>query len=280
MLKFKKVYIDSYDKVSGTPSDFKIDLPETVQLEDNMLCQIHEVSIPHSWYSINETNNNLYWMHQVIPPRVIAGLSYRQVIIPEGNYTAADLAQTIQIAINLLVATGDRPNTYLVHYKTSTNKFVISSHYATVIFVLLTDAAVPAVANVFSSPANVDVNSLNSINRVMGNTTLATDAHTNVAPHTNSFIDLVPFKNLYLHCNVIRNFNQLEVVGNSSIVKKIPVNVPYLNIVNDNELSTVEYIDVSGKMLRRLNFRITDQFNKVVDLNDVDVSSTLTFYRG
>ena len=48
MLKFKKVYVDSYYKVSGTSSNFTIDLPETVQLEENMLCQTHEVSIPHS----------------------------------------------------------------------------------------------------------------------------------------------------------------------------------------------------------------------------------------
>ena len=111
MLKFKKVYIDSSYKVSGTSSEFVIDLPETVQLEDNMLCQIHEVSIPHSWYSINETDNNIYWMHLVLPPTVPSGITYRKVVIPEGNYTAVDLAQTIQIAINLLVDVNDRPNT-------------------------------------------------------------------------------------------------------------------------------------------------------------------------
>ena len=61
MLKYIQVYIDSSCKVNGTSSDFTIDLPETVQLEDNMLCQIHEVSIPHSWYSVNNTNNNLYF---------------------------------------------------------------------------------------------------------------------------------------------------------------------------------------------------------------------------
>ena len=76
------------------------------------------------------------------------------------------------------------------------------------------------------------------------------------------------------------NFNQLTVAGNSSIVKKIPVNVPYLSIINDNELSSVDYIDVSNKMLRRLNFRLTNHFNQVVNLNDVDVSFTLTFFRG
>ena len=278
MLKFKKVYIDSYYRVSGTSSEFTIDLPETVQLEENMLCQIHEVSIPHSWYSINETNNNLYFMHQVIPPAVPNGITYRKITIPEGNYTASDLAQTIEVALNLRVDTGDRPNTYSIHYNSSTNKFTISSNYATVIFVVLTDGEVAPVANVFSDP--VDVSNLNSINRVIGNTTPAGDAYTNVAPYTSNFIDLVPFKNLYLHCNEISNFNQLTVAGNSSIVKKIPVNVPYLSIINDNELSSVDYIDVSNKMLRRLNFRLTDQFNKVVDLNDVDVSFTLTFFRG
>ena len=278
MLKFKKVYIDSSYKVNGTSSEFTIDLPETVQLEDNMLCQIHEVSIPHSWYSINSTNNNIYWRHQVIPPGVIAGVTYRKVTIPEGNYTAVDLAQTIQIAINLLVDTNDRPNTYSLSYNTSTNKFTISSNYATVIFVLLTDGEVAPVANLFSDL--VDVNNLYSLNRVIGNTTPATDAYTNVAPYTTNFIDLTPVKNVYLHCNEISNYNQLTVAGNSSIIKKIPVNVPYLGVINDSELSVVDYIDVSNKLLRRLNFKLTDHLNQNINLNEVDVSFTITFFKG
>ena len=277
MLKFKKVYIDSSYKVSGTSSDFTIDLPETVQLE-NMLCQIHEVSIPHSWYSINSTNNNLFFRHQVIPPSVIAGITYRKITIPEGNYTAVDVAQTREIALNLVCDTGDRPNTYSISYNTSTNKYTFSSNYATVIFVVLTDSEVAPVANVFSDP--VDVNNLQSINRVLGNTTPATDAYTNVAPYTTNFVDLVPIKNVYLHCNEISNFNQLTVAGNSSIIKKIPVNVPYLGVINDNELSSVDYIDVSGKMLRRLNFRCSDHLNQNINLNEVDISFTLTFFKG
>ena len=278
MLKFKKVYIDSHYKVSGTSSDFTIDLPETVQLEDNMLCQIHEVSIPHSWYSINSTNSNLYFRHQIIPPGVIAGITYRKITIPEGNYNAVDLAQTIEIALNLLVDTVDRPNTYSLHYNNSTNKITFSSNYATAIFVVLTDGEIAPVAGVFSDP--VDVNNLNSINRVIGNTTPATDAYTNVVPYTTNFIDLVPFKSLYLHCNAISNYNQLTVAGNSSIVKKINVSVPYLGIINDNELSNVDYIDVSSKILRRLNFRLSNHLNQVINLNGVDISFTLTFFRG
>ena len=78
----------------------------------------------------------------------------------------------------------------------------------------------------------------------------------------------------------ISNYNQLTVAGNSSIVKKINVSVPYLGIINDNELSSFDYIDVSNKMLRRLNFRITNNLNQAVNLNGVDISFALTFFRG
>ena len=278
MLKYKKVYIDSSYKVSGTSSEFTIDLPETVQLEENMLCQIHEVSIPHSWYSINSTNNNLYFRHQVIPPGIVAGITYRKITIPEGNYTANDLAQTIEIALNLVYDTGDRPNTHSISYNTSTNKYTFSSNYATVIFVVLTDGEVAPLSGSFSDP--VDVNNLSSINRVIGNTTPATDAYTNVAPYTTNFIDLTPVKNVYLHCNEISNFNQLTAAGNSSIIKKVPVNVPYLGVINDLALSSVDYIDCSNKLLRRLSFRLSDHLNQNINLDGVDISFTITFFKG
>ena len=114
----------------------------------------------------------------------------------------------------------------------------------------------------------------------MDNLTPAPDAYTSVVPYITDFIDLVPFKNLYLHCNEISNYNQLTVAGNSSIKKKINVTVPYLGVINDNELSSVDYIDVGGKMLRRLNFRLTNNLNQVVNLNNIDISFTLTFFRG
>ena len=278
MLKFKKVYIDSSYKVSGTSSNFTIDLPETVQLEENMLCQIHEVSVPHSWYSINNTNNNLYFRHQVLPPDIPSGAIYRKITIPEGNYTASELTTELETQLNNYFDTGDRPDTYTVRYNATTNKIRIAVNYTSVIFLVLTDGEISTFADSFVD--TVDVNNLNSINRVMGNLTPAPDAYTSVVPYITNFIDLVPFKSLCLHCNEISNFNQLTVAGNSSIVKKINVTVPYPGVINDNELSSVDYIDVSGKMLRRLNFRLTNNLNQIVNLNNIDISFSLTFFRG
>ena len=135
-------------------------------------------------------------MLQILPSAVPGGISYCQVVLSEGDCIVSHLAQTIQTAIKLLFDTGDRPNTYSVHCNSSTDKFTVSSNYTAVIFVLLADAEVPPVANVFSTPASIDANNLNSISRVIGNTTPATDAYTSVAPYTTRFIDLVPFKTL------------------------------------------------------------------------------------
>ena len=278
MLKFKKVYIDSSYKASGTSSNFTIDLPETVQLEDNMLCQIHEVSIPHSWYSINENNNHFYVMKGILPPETPSGITYRKLIIPVGNYTATELATQLQTSLNTLDS-GSRTNSFSVSYLAGLNKIQIQSNYPEVIYTVLTDADV-LVDNGERFVETVDPNNLKSINKVLGVYTTSGDASTNVVPYKTGFIDLTPVKSLYLHCNEISNYNQLTVAGNSSIVKKINVSVPYLGVVNDNELSSFDYIDVSNKMLRRLNIRLTDHLNQNINLNGVDISFALTFFRG
>ena len=277
MLKFKKVYIDSYYKVSGTSSNFTIDLPETVQLEDNMLCQIHEVSIPHSWYSINSTNNNLYFMEGILPPATPQGINYRKKALPVGNYTAQELATQIATTMNAYDS-GGRTNSFSATYSSFSNNIEIISNYPEVIYTILTDADVLQDTERFVE--TVDANNLNSINRVLGVYTTSFDASTNVVPYITGFIDLTPVKNIYLHCNEISNYNQLTVAGNSSIIKKINVTVPYLGIINYNELSPEDYIDCSNKLFRRLNFRLTNHLNQVVNLNEVNISFTLTFFRG
>ena len=243
-----------------------------------MLCQIHEVSIPHSWYSINENNNNFYVMKGILPPETPSAVTYRKLVIPVGNYTATELATQLETSLNTL-DTGSRTNSFSVSYLAGLNKFQIQSNYPEVIYTVLTDADV-LVDNGERFVETVDPNNLKSINKVLGVYTTSGDASTSVVPYITGFIDLTPIKNIYLHCNEISNFSQSTVAGNSSIVKKINVTVPYLGIINDNELSKCDYIDVSGKMLRRLDFRLTNNLNEIVNLNNVDISFTLTFFRG
>ena len=278
MLKFKKIYIDSSYKVSGTSSDFIIDLPETVQLEDNVKCILHEVNIPHSWFSIQQGfNDNLYFFQldpNGVNPNII---DYRVFSIGESNYSGSELAERIQFWLNDYFDTRSpdviRTDTYTVTYDTRLNKITIAVNYANLIFNVFTEAEVIANQNEFTG---IDVSNLHSINMVL-NTVDTLPTHGIALAFVSGFSDLVPVKNLYLHCNEICNYNQLSVAGNSSIVKKIPDTVPYLGIINDNEISDFDYIDVSGKILRRCNFRFSDEFNKTVNFNNVECSFTLAF---
>ena len=60
------------------------------------------------------------------------------------------IKSTLEIALNLVYDTGDRPNTYSISYNTSPNKYTFSSNYATVIFVVLTDGEVAPLSGSFS----------------------------------------------------------------------------------------------------------------------------------
>ena len=62
MERIKKVYVDSRYKAinSISNSDFKFELKETLDLSDTTVCYIDDISIPHSWWNVENNNNKLY----------------------------------------------------------------------------------------------------------------------------------------------------------------------------------------------------------------------------
>ena len=64
-----------------------------------MLYQIHEVSSPHSWHSINNTNNNLHYRYRIIPLNILFGAIYREIVLPEGNCIASELTTELETVI-------------------------------------------------------------------------------------------------------------------------------------------------------------------------------------
>ena len=248
-----------------------------MQLEENVKCIIHEVSIPHSCFSIQKGfNDNFYY--QLDPnganPDIIV---YRVFSIDKGNYSGAEFAERIPFWLSMYFDTRNpdatRTDTSTVTYDTRLNKITIAVNYTNLIFNVFTEAEAIANQNEFTG---IDVNNLHSINKVL-NIVDTSPAHGIALPFVSGFLDLIPAKNLYLHCDEISNYNQLTVADISSIVKKINVSVPYLGIVTDNETNDFDYTDVSHKILRRLNFRFSDEFNKTVNVNNVECSFSLTF---
>ena len=70
MLPIKKIYVDSRFKTADSAShtDFKIDLPGTFLMPENTAMYITDVTIPASWYTVDENKNNkiYYKVHREI----------------------------------------------------------------------------------------------------------------------------------------------------------------------------------------------------------------------
>ena len=56
MDKLKEVYVDSIHKTNDSVriSDFEIELKDALYLPDNTVCYIDDISIPHTWFTIDK----------------------------------------------------------------------------------------------------------------------------------------------------------------------------------------------------------------------------------
>ena len=98
MDKLTKVYTDSRYKTSDSISNTnsKFELKETLYLPSNTVCHVDEISIPRSWYSIEDFNTNIYTQ------QVYAGTQISGTIlpIPVGNYNTTRLASVIENSLH------------------------------------------------------------------------------------------------------------------------------------------------------------------------------------
>ena len=59
MDKIKKAYVDSRFRTrdSNSDSDFKFEVKEPLGLPDNIVCYVDDISIPHTWRTIESHND-------------------------------------------------------------------------------------------------------------------------------------------------------------------------------------------------------------------------------
>ena len=82
-----RLYVGSRDRVAGTPSNFAIDLPESVVISQETHATIDRVLIPHSWYLIDDSNHRFY-----ITEQTSGDLFHRVVDLDHGNYDKGGLS--------------------------------------------------------------------------------------------------------------------------------------------------------------------------------------------
>ena len=295
MDKIKKAYVDSRFRTrdSNSDSDFKFELKEALDLPDNTVCYIDDISIPHTWRTIETHNNKFYIIFKMF---YLAGGGYETteesnynpyvLELPQGNYTGPQMAAAIQELLNGFALSFD----FEVLYHSARGSITIEaksegndSHHKFYI---------PSDFGIMTWPSNthpwttingfvtvVDPNNLHSINGVLRNSdmipvNLESEYYRS---YESGFIDLLNVHNVYLHCPNLGHFNSIGVRGENTIIKKVPVSSSFGYLIIDSVVAPHDKIDVSRQLVKTVEFSLRDVYGSIINLHGAAISFSLVF---
>jgi len=94
MTTVNRVLIDSKHRQqeSQSTSDFRVELPETITVGDNMACVNTDICIPVCWYTVEKDVNDMLFF------RIVDSTSYKDYImtLPSRNYNRTEVAETMK----------------------------------------------------------------------------------------------------------------------------------------------------------------------------------------
>ena len=235
----RKVYIDSRYKTSNSASntDFTFELKQNLDLPDNTTCWIDDISIPHTWYSVENFNSNLY-------VRVIGtGNTDKRINLSQKNYTGSTLATELQTKLSAAFT-----ETFTVTYTSSTGTLNIT--ISTNNFIIYTE---DELENNTMTWTGTGSDSYFSYKNLANELLRHSEAMSATDDFTTNFIDLLNVHSIYI-CSS---------------------NYGYL--ILDSVVSTIDGIDVSKQGIKTLHFRITDVRGNIIPLHGSHVSFSLIF---
>ena len=190
--------------------------------------------------------------------------------MPPGTYSTSNLGLAIAVALNAALSlVSITANPFESSYSSVTNKltFKLVTAAKTSIFQMLTDVEFKA-----ASPTLV----VRSMNTTLKNFALKPFDSSN---DVTGYIDMYPLRNIYMTASGLGNFNPMSVAGDRNIVKKIPVNAGHGEVIFDQTVTGMDYLDCSRQTLSRLSFALRDVYGTVLDLNENHVSFSIVFSR-
>ena len=271
-LDIKKVYVDTRWKTSDSKSDsdFSIELPRSFNVPDNVIAYIDDIILPVSFSSINENNNTLYFGY-IIPD---IGTTVAIITIDPGNYTGASFAEALKTKLNLWGTTKVPSGTayvdkFNVTYYQPNNSIMITISDNNWILFVYCDADLKKGITPFYTIA--EPKSLNNVLLINKSTRI------DKASPFITVIDLHAIRNLYLTSSTLCAYNSISNFGNDTIIKKIPVKANYNEMLYHDSGSGFDYLDITPRTLRYIDFKLVDSYFNIVDLRNNHWSFSIIF---
>ena len=275
-LVYKKIFVDSKYRLpnSKSSSDFSIELNENMECPEGTRLHIVDISLPTS-FKTTEIGFYEYLYVMIFDNSDVFVKNFR-IYLGNKIYFAEQLAFDIHAGLNTNTEDLNAGGIFNYAYSSSTRtvEFSIKDGLNYKVKIPTDEELSNYVGGVWNTTqANYNSNDPLSINYLLSNYI----ASSPLTVWTSSYLNLVPFRYLFISSAALSDYRySAPNTYSSSIIKKILITQQLGGIVNDVGSSLSEdYIDVSNKNLKRLDFRITDERGVVMNLYNINVQFAL-----
>jgi hypothetical protein len=251
--------------------------------------QLSSIEFPISFYGISASYGNNFlniFLDYIVPPDVTSIITENRIYtIPDGNYSSADLINTLN---NLLQANTD-PNDPFKNIGFSLDLNLNGSGTGKVTIGIISNIAnIRNLGLSFSTDSDGDVNVTTPLTSRFGsNLGFINYNYTGSLSYTSeSVIESFGIRYFYLVIDDYNNSvnNHFVTAFNRSILNpntlaRIAVRGNYFSVLTTNDLKVVtEPREYFGPVdIQRLHVRIFDEYGRLLDMNNTNFSFCLTF---
>ena len=276
------------DNVPTTKSsDFIVQLP--LKLSKVVSMQLSSIEFPISFYGISASYGNNFLnisLDYIVPPDVTSIITENRIYtIPDGNYSSADLINTL----NNLLQSNDDPNDMFKNIGFSLNLNSNGSGTGKVTIGIISNIAnIRNLGLSFSTDSDGDVNVTTPLTSRFGsNLGFINYNYTGSLSYTSESV-IEPFGIRYFYL-VIDDYNNSvnnhfvtafnRSILNPNTLARIAVRGNYFSVLTTNDLKVLtEPREYFGPVdIQRLHVRIFDEYGRLLDMNNTNFSFCLTF---
>lgn len=232
------IYLDSKDKVSGTNSDFQINVTDLVTNSHKEI-SIESVILPKSFYAINANNRTF---------QLTISASSETISLTLGNYTMAQFLTELKTKLDASSLTAD---IFTVTYSTSTGALTIVSDL-----------------NAFT------ITSGTRNYRYLGLPPSTPQSSTSLSWTSPRVIDIGSTRYLDILLSGVGLASSNTYNANNDVLARVFANVANFETIYYTS-GNFDYVSIFGDKLSILRISVVDDFGDVVELNGSDISLVL-----